>query len=139
MTGVRDMIASAEITGVEEGVECPTTMQALPTDPKPFRPSANSSERAAAPKRPSRSAAGEAKSDGPTRSNSKRSRKKPAGKTPPVPGSRFYYVAWQEGEEDIRHNAIRAMTMTEANESFRRQYPTRKVLGLSLEYPRPTD
>jgi Glycosyltransferase family 9 (heptosyltransferase)/Tetratricopeptide repeat len=29
VTGVRDMIASAEITGIEEGAECPTTMQTL--------------------------------------------------------------------------------------------------------------
>jgi hypothetical protein len=28
------------------------------------------------------------------------------------------------------------MTMTEADEIFRRHYPTRKVLGLSAEYPR---
>jgi hypothetical protein len=57
-------------------------------------------------------------------------------KTPPAPGSRFYYVAWQEGEEDPRHNAVRAITMMEANEIFRGQYPERKVLGLSVEYPR---
>ena len=57
-------------------------------------------------------------------------------KTPPAPDSRFYYVAWQQGEEDLRHNAVRAITMTEAGEIFRGQYPDRKVLGLSLEYPR---
>jgi hypothetical protein len=35
MTAVRDMIASAEITGIEEGAECPTTMQALAEAAKP--------------------------------------------------------------------------------------------------------
>jgi hypothetical protein len=57
-------------------------------------------------------------------------------KKKPVPIGQFYYVAWQEGEEDLRHNAVRAITMTEADEIFRRQYPARKVLGLSLGYPR---
>jgi len=53
-----------------------------------------------------------------------------------VLAGKIFYVAWQEGDEERRHNAVRAITMTEADESFRRQYPARKVLGLSLEYPR---
>jgi hypothetical protein len=56
-------------------------------------------------------------------------------KKKPVPIGRFYYVAWQD-EFDLHHNAVRAMTMMEAEAIFRRQYPTRKVLGLSLKYPR---
>ena len=60
--------------------------------------------------------------------------KRPFKKKPVLPGQ-FYYVAWQ-GEEDIRHNAVRAMTVPEADEIFRRLYPARKVLGVSLEYPR---
>jgi hypothetical protein len=59
---------------------------------------------------------------------------KPFVKKPPLIG-RIYYVAWQ-AEEDTRHNAVRALTMAEANEIFRRQHPGRKVLGLSSDYPR---
>ena len=56
-------------------------------------------------------------------------------KKKPVPVGRLFYVAWQEGDEDLRHNAVRARTITEADEIFRQQYPDRKVLGLSSEYP----
>jgi hypothetical protein len=53
----------------------------------------------------------------------------------PEPIGQIYYVAWQD-EFDIHHNAVRAMTMPEAGEIFRQQYPARQVLGLSFEYPR---
>jgi hypothetical protein len=56
-------------------------------------------------------------------------------KKKPVPVGQFYYVAWRD-EFELRHNAVRAITMTEADEIFRQQYPDRKVLGLSLGYPR---
>ena len=57
-------------------------------------------------------------------------------KTNPVPVGQVYYVAWED-ELELHYNAVRAVTLTEADEIFRHQYPDRKVLGLSLEYPRP--
>jgi hypothetical protein len=60
--------------------------------------------------------------------------KKRPFKKKPVPVGQLYYVAWQD-EFDLHHNAVRAITITEAGEIFRRKYPARKVLGLSLEYP----
>jgi hypothetical protein len=49
MTQVCAMIEEAEITGIEEGAECPTTMQAMAEAPTGYRQSANASIKSARP------------------------------------------------------------------------------------------
>ena len=97
MTAVRDIIASAEITGIEEGAECPTTMQALAEAAKPAlthfsgsgsptrSPEHNSLEQkhsskpnSLKPNRSSRAHIGKAKTTKPPRSSGSR-RKTPTG------------------------------------------------------------
>jgi hypothetical protein len=83
MIGVRDMIASAEITGIEEGAECPTTMQAIvsPSEVSPA-PSAKSSTSSPEPTHTSDSSAAKKRSTTPPSSEPRRKTRTVPATTP---------------------------------------------------------